>query len=115
MNIGSLRHRALIQYPATTQDATYGTPVVTWTTLATVWCSVEDLLPNKSESINQGLVVATGRTRIRMRYRSDLTSAMRLTINRPSAQIYQIVAGPVEIGNQDGIELIVEKYSSDLG
>lgn len=112
MNLGPLDKRCRIERQSTTQDATYGTAVITWALVGVAWCSVQDVLPSKSEDVRQGLVVATGRSRVRMRYRSDLDSSMRLVIHRPAAGIYQIVAGPAELGNKDGIELMVEKVSS---
>ena len=112
MEIGTLNRRALIERKSITQDATYGTEVVTWTTVATVWCEVQDVLPSKSEAVKNGLVVGTNQSRVRMRYRTDVTSAMRLTITRDSAVVYQIVSGPAVLGNKEGLELVVERYTS---
>lgn len=112
MNLGALNDRCRIEQKSVTQDADYGTEVVTWALLAVVWCAFQDELPSKSEAVKQGLVTATQRARVRMRYRSDLDSSMRLVINRPTETVYQIVAGPAVLGNKDGIELVVEKYSS---
>lgn len=112
MDAGTLRDRARIEYKAVTQDADYGTEVVTWTTLATVWCNVQDELPSKSEAVKNGLAIAARRTRVRMRFRSDIDSSMRLVISRPSAETYQIVGGPAILGNREGLELLCEKYSS---
>lgn len=112
MNAGALNTRCRIEQKSITQDPVYGTELVTWAVLATVWCAVQDELPSKSEAVKQGLTVATQRTRVRMRYRTDIDSSMRLVINRPAETVYQIVAGPAILGNKDGIELFVEKYSS---
>lgn len=112
MNAGPLNTRCRIEQKSVTQDATYGTEVVTWTTVATVWCNVQDELPSRSEAVKQGLAVATQRTRVRMRYRTGLDPSMRLVISRPSETTYQIVSGPAVLGNKDGLEFFVEKYSS---
>ena len=113
MEIGTLNRRALIERKRITQDATYGTEVVTWTTVATVWCEVQDVLPARAFEYNKaGMGVSVNLSRVRMRYRTDVDSAMRLTIGRPTATVCQIVSGPAELGNRDGIELIVERYSS---
>lgn len=112
MNIGPLRHRGRIEYKAVTPDPDYGTEIVTWTLLAVVWCGLQDELPSRSESIKQGLALSARRTRIRLRYRSDVDSSMRLVVNRPDPVIYQFIAGPAELGNRDGIELMGEVYSS---
>lgn len=112
LRAGSLDTRVAIEYKAVTQDASYGTEVVTWTTLATVWGNVQDELPSKSEAVKNGLVIATKRARVRLRYRTDIDSSMRLIINRPTAETYQIIGGPAVLGNKEGIELLVERYSS---
>lgn len=112
MNLGLLSTRCRIEKKVVTQDADYGTEVITWALQGVAWCNVQDELPSKSEAVKNGLAIATNRTRVRMRYRSDLDNSMRIVINRPAAQIYQIVSGPAELGNKDGIELFCERYSS---
>lgn len=112
MNAGQLNTRCRIEQKSVTQDATYGTELVSWTTLATVWANVQDELPSKSEAVKQGLAVATQRARIRLRYRTDLDASMRIVILRAAETTWQIVGGPAVLGHKDGIELVVEKYSS---
>lgn len=74
---------------------------------------VQDILPSRSESVKQGLAVARNQTRIRMRWRADIDSAMRFTLHGDSDVVYQIIAGPVEIGGRkDRIEFIGERVSS---
>lgn len=112
MNIGPLNHRARIEYKAVTRDATYGTEVVTWTTLATRWCSINDMLPRRGEAVSSDLAINVNRSRIRMRYCTDIDSSMRFAITRGTEKTYQIVSGPGEIGNKDGVEFIAEVMSS---
>lgn len=111
MNIGNLNTRCSIEQKVTAQDANYGTETVTWTTLAVVWCNVQDVLPSRSESVRHGLAVALNQTRWRARYRTDLDSSMRIVIDRPARTVYGIVAGPAVIGNKELIECIIEKVS----
>ena len=112
MNLGPLDRRCRIEYPDATQDAIYGAATPVWVLLAVAWCNVQDVLPSRSESVKQGLALAAQQVRVRMRYRTDVTSAMRLIILRPEPQYYQIIAGPAELGNKDGIEIMAERYSS---
>lgn len=112
MKSANLRHRCLVEQKTISQDPIYGTESITWTTLATVWCEVQDVLPSRSEAVKQGLAIATNQSRIRMRFRTDIDSSMRFTINRPSATVYQIISGPAEVGNKELIEFVVEKASS---
>lgn len=109
---GKLNRRATVERRSVTRDPDYGTDVVTWVTQATVWCEVQDILPSRSEAVKQGLAVAQNQTRIRMRYRTDIDSSMRITLSRPGAVVYQIISGPAEIGNKELIEFIVERSSS---
>jgi hypothetical protein len=46
---------------------------------------------------------------MRMRYRSDVTTDMRVVLFRPTEQTWQIIGGPAEIGVRDGIELMIER------
>jgi head-tail adaptor len=115
MDIGPLDKRGRIERKTITKDADYGSPVITWTLVGVAWCGVQDMLPSKSDAVANNMAISTGRTRVRMRYRSDITSEMRIVINRPEPTIYQIVAGPAELGNKDGIEMMVEKFTTAGG
>lgn len=112
MNLGLLDTRCRIERRIATKDAEYGAPVVSWELLGVVWCSIQDELPSKSEAVKNGLEIAMQRASVRMRYRTDVDSSMRLVINRPDRHIYQIVAGPAIVGNKEGLEVFVERYSS---
>lgn len=116
-DIGPLNSRCRIEYKSVVQDATYGAAVTVWSLLAVAWCGVQDVMPSRtsSETVNQGMEVARSRTRIRMGYRTDIDSSMRLVIDRSTngaPTVYQIIGGPSELGNRAGIELMVEKVST---
>lgn len=104
-------------------DASYGTPNEVWVPLVAqvgspaiaerFWAEVQDVMPSRSEAVRQGLVVALNQTRIRMRWRSDVTSAMRVVVHGETDVTYQIVAGPAEIGGRkDCIEIMAEKVTT---
>lgn len=86
MRAGLLRQRVRIEQFTAVQDE-YGQPIEAWTTLATVWASVEDdtggerFLPNAEQRIAERL------TRITIRERAGLTVKMRVV---HGANIYQI-------------------------
>ena len=122
MNI-ILNRRITIERKTTTQDAVYGTPIVTWVPLVTevgspavaakFWAEVQDVLPSRSEAVRQGLEVGRNQSRVRMRWRDDIDQSMRMTLHGDSDVIYQIVAGPAEIkGRKNYIEFMVERFSS---
>lgn len=113
INSDLMRDRCRIEYKVVSQDATYGTEVVTWTTLATRWGEVQDVLPSRSESVQEGLAVAKNQTRLRMLYWDDITSEMRVVVTTRSGEvIYQIISGPSIVGNKDGIEMMIERVST---
>jgi head-tail adaptor len=110
----------LIEYPSKTPDDIYGTANVVWKPLSTVngqpekfWAQVQDALPSRSEAVTQGLMAARNQTRIRMRWRNDVDSSMRITVYGDTTIVYQIVGGPAEIeGRKERIEFVCERYSS---
>ena len=103
-------------------DPTYGTPLPVWVPLVAqdgsppvaerFPANVKDVLPSRSEAVKQGLVVARNQTRIRMRYRSDIDSSMRVTLHGGTDVVYQIVGGPAAIGRNKELEIVCERFSS---
>ena len=123
MRAGTLNREITIERKEVTQDASYGTEVVAWTPLAVLpgspgvaerfWAEVQDVMPSRSESVQQGLAVARNQTRIRIRWRSDVTSAMRVIVHGDTDVLYQIVGGPAEIrGRRVMLEMVCERYTS---
>lgn len=72
------------------------------------FAQVQDILPSREAETGDGFGASVRRARVRMRYRADLTEAMRLVMDN---RIMQITTMPVEIGRRDGIEFMVEDYS----
>lgn len=122
VSAGKLDRQITIESKSVTPDPVYGSEVVTWVPLSTVgsppvaeryWAEVQDVLPSRDEALRNGLVASCNRTRIRIRYRSDIDSSMRITVHGETDVIYQIVGGPAIIaGRKTLIELFCEKYSS---
>lgn len=112
MRAGKLNKRVTIEAKTVSKDPDYGTEVVTWTPLASMWAEVQDELPSKSEAVKQGIRLATQRARVRTRYRSGITSDMRVVIHGLPDRVMQIVGGPAELGRREGLEMMVESYSS---
>lgn len=112
MNIGTLNTRCRIEYKSVTQDAIYGTDVVTWTLLGPRWSSLQDALPSRAEKVSQGQEVSVNPTRLRLRYCTDIDSSMRVIVNRPEPIVYQIISGPAILGDKDGVEFMIERVST---
>ncbi|PZO77075.1 MAG: head-tail adaptor protein [Sphingomonas taxi] len=112
-----LDRRILIQRPIP-DESFDGAGSGQWGDIDAVWASVEDALPSRGERLADGINVASRPARVRMRYRDDVTAAMRFVLLRkvgevwePSGRIMQIIAGPAELGRRDGLEFMVEEYS----
>lgn len=103
---GSLNRVLRIERPV--PDTSFdGAGSGTWELVEEVRASVQDVLPSRGEQLGDGLNTATGRARVRMRYRTDVTPDMRFLIE---GRIVQIVSGPAVLGNRAGLELMVEDY-----
>lgn len=121
---GWRRMRFTIQQPTVTRDATYGSAVKTWAPLEVVagtspeeavkyWGEVRDALPSRSEAVRTGLDQARNQTVLRMRWRDDVTSAMRVILHGETEVLYQIVGGPAEVeGRKKMLEMVLERYST---
>jgi len=75
MKPGRMRHRITIQQTARTQNG-FGEPIDSWSTFETVWASVEPLRGREfwaQQQVNSEVSI-----RVRMRYLSGVTSAMRI-------------------------------------
>ena len=113
MKAGKLDREITILHFAesTTQDPLYGTVIVTeWLPLATVWAEVQDMLPSRGERLVEGINIARRPCRVRMRYRNDITSAMRIRIG---TRELRIIAGPAELGRREGLEFMAEELSTE--
>ena len=104
-----LRTRIRIERKSVSHDADYGTEQVNLVEFATVWAEVQDILPSRAERLADSIVIANRPVRIRMRHLAGITPDMRVIIGD---RVLQIVSGPAVIGRREGIELIVEQYSS---
>lgn len=78
MRAGKLRHRVTIQslVAGSPQQTPSGEPDVSWTDVATVWASVEPLRGRELFAAQEHH--SRVEVRIRMRYRSGITAAMRV-------------------------------------
>jgi SPP1 family predicted phage head-tail adaptor len=101
----TILHRTIVRY-----DPPYNTPVYEWTELASVWAEVQDMLPSRAERIADGINIARRPARVRMRFRTDIDSTMRISVD---GREMRIVAGPVELGRREGLELMAEELSTE--
>lgn len=104
-----LNQRITILKKAAGQDSGYGTEQVAWVPLGDAWADVQDMLPSRAERIAEGITLSARPCRVRLRYRTDIASDMRLLID---GRTFQIVAGPATLGFREGIELLAEEVST---
>ncbi len=98
--------------PVAAQESTYGTRTVSWLPLDDpVWASVQDVLPSRAEYVAEAVAIARRPCRVRMRWREDVTSQMRLRLE--DGRVLRITAGPAEIGRREGIELMAEELTTE--
>lgn len=109
MDAGRLNRRVTILRRTDVQDADYGTQEAVWTALASVWAEVQDILPSRSEGAENGIDIARRPARVRMRYRDDVNTTMRLQYG---SRVMRIISGPAEIGFREGIEIVVEELTT---
>jgi len=108
MNAGDLDR--LIRIEQKVEDNSFdGAGSETWELFAQAWAQVQDMLPSRGERLADGLNIATRPARVRIRYIEGVTSDMRLVMGD---RIMQIVSAPAELGRREGLELMVEDYST---
>ena len=76
MRNGKLRHRITLQRPGLSQDPQTGEMIPGWQDVAPAWASIEPL--SAREFIAAQAVQSDVSVRITVRYRPDITAAMRL-------------------------------------
>lgn len=88
--IGNLRERVAVEQKTSPADS-QGGRTVTWSILETVAAAIE---PDGAtvEAIQAGAVVATGRYRVRLRHRTDVTALMRLRWRGKLLQVLSVVS-----------------------
>ena len=95
MQAGRLNRRCTLQSPSQSVDA-IGQPTPGWTDVATVWANIK--VEKGMEHIRANADTAVNKVSIRVRYRTDLTAAMRIV---HGATVYAVNAVmPDEAGRQ---------------
>jgi head-tail adaptor len=122
-NAGNFSQQITIQRKQVVQDTVYGNEVITWVPLVAqagsptiaqrFWAEIQDVMPSRSESVKQGLNIASNQSRLRMRYRNDVDSTMRVIVHYETDVTYQIVGGPARVGGRKAmLEMVIERFSS---
>lgn len=105
-----LKERVTILQRIDVEDPDDGTRRPTWVPLATVWASVKDSLPTRGEAEAHGVAQARFSKRVRIRFRSGITSEMRFSHRN---QTMRIISGPAELGRREGMEFLAEVLATE--
>lgn len=98
MNSGKLDRYITIQSATETKDS-FGAPIQTWATLASVWAQIKEV--RGKEYFAAQAVNSEVDTIFAIRYRSDVTTKMRISYDSKTYDIQSVV----EVGRRDGLEL----------
>lgn len=90
MRAGTLRHRLVVQQNNPTKNE-FGESVENWTDFATVWAAIEPLTGSERWLQNISADLAQATTRIRIRYRDDINTAMQ-GLHRGNTYDFEYVA-----------------------
>lgn len=88
MRAGRLRHRVTIQSATTTVDS-FGQPIETWGTFATVWAAVEPL--SGREYFDAQQVQSEVSYRVRIRHLSGVVPTMRVSYDSRTLEVLAVL------------------------
>lgn len=101
MLAGSLRDRITIQSKTDTFDA-FGQPISAWSEYAVVWANV--LFGNGKEAISSQQEIASKQASMRIRWRTDIDTTMRVLFNGATYNIKAVL--PAQ--NREHIDLVTD-------
>ncbi|MBY0455256.1 MAG: phage head closure protein [Burkholderiaceae bacterium] len=111
MRAGQLNRRIRFERLDDVTDPNFGGSTQQWVPVVTVWAQVQDVLPSRAETVQQGVEITSRPARIRIHWRPSLTSAMRIVVLGQYPRTMQIVSGPAELGQRQGLEFMAEEFS----
>ena len=111
MQIGRLDRYVRVEKKQVTNNADYGTEVVTWVEHVLAFARVMDVTTRMQEETEQNLRQLKRPCRVTMRYDNTITADMRLVMLDDDNRIIQIVSSPAELGRREAIEFFAEEYS----
>lgn len=106
--IGELDRSLTIQYKSVTQDAAYGSEVVTWSTYAS-GVRAKFMEEGGLEAVAQSQRVGTSRVTIVIRWQAGITAAMRV-LEPATGRVLEIM-GISEIPRRRGLSMTCEDYT----
>ncbi len=111
MDASALDRRITFQERTATQNSATGAYTYAWAdigTSPTVWAKVVE--ETRAEKIEAEVALASQPCVIFIRYRSDITAAMRVVYG---SRTMRIAAGPAEVGRREWLKLVCENLSTE--
>lgn len=105
MNAGSLNTLVQIQQQSSVPDE-LGQPVLTWSTVCTCWADARHL--SGIEAAKAGTDASTVKASIRIRFRTGITSSMRVIVG---GVVYQIKAVMPDLRQRVFVDLVCEQVA----
>jgi head-tail adaptor len=105
-----LRHRATIEAPTVARDAATGAEVITWAEVATVRVELIESATGNDENLRDGVASYARPSRVRMWFRTDMTTDRRLNLG--AGRLLQIT-GVAELGYRQGLELACKEWAHE--
>ena len=107
------------QIRQTTKDPVYGTTIEgDWIKHSEAWAQVQDILPSRSEGIDDSISIERRPARVRIDYFDGIgvTSSMRIKIDADEVwpeRIMSIISGPAYVQSRREWELTAEQLSTE--
>lgn len=125
ISAGTLKRRIRVER-SLADDEFDGAGSDAWVLVCEVAASVIDMMPSRGERLAAGINVAARPARVRIRYRGDVSSAMRVLVGRnlhddegntywQTDRTAAIITVPAELGLREGLEFMIEDYTSPGG
>lgn len=110
MQIGKLDRRIRIEQKTVTNDANYGSEVITWTTYKECWAQILDVTTKNQETTNSDLRLLKRPCKVTVRYDDGIDATMRVVMLDRGDRVLQIVTKPAELGRKEAMEFMAEDY-----
>jgi hypothetical protein len=118
MTAGRRDTLVIFEQRQTTQDPAYGSTVEgAWVTYSQAWAELQDMLPSRSENVDESISLARRPARLRIDYLDGvgITSSMRVRIEADELfpeRIMQIISGPAHKRDSSEMEFVVEEMTT---
>jgi head-tail adaptor len=110
---GGMRDRITIEANTPTRESSFNSKVASWRAIGPdIWARVDDVAPahGNSETATNNTKSNTRKRTISIRWRADITTAMRLKVRGES--VYYAITGMNDVGYRDQLDLACEEFRS---